>query len=248
MEIQTDTTMNASFDLPEKGVDLAKLVFDVAKECDRTRFSGCSIDLDSFKDEIMSQLKICRVQHENSHLPEAEIQKLVESIIAENKRKKEELAAERAAKREKVQQRINGNALEGYELAYSLCKNDDSDKAKWFKYLLVNHLPSLPSEEKIEICRMYAESLINLGQNGNNIAKVYCHMAGLVYPQYKRMDCSLCLSFYEKAYEYIDEPTWMLDEIIAFCNRFGIDELRVKCQQKKEALQSAKESSKNSSL
>ena len=37
-------------------------------------------------------------------------------------------------------------------------------------------------------------------------------------------------------YEYIDEPTRMLDEIIGFCNRFSIDELRTKCEQKKKAL------------
>lgn len=70
----------------------------------------------------------------------------------------------------------------------------------------------------------------------NNIAKVYCDMASLVYPVYKRDDYSLCLSFYEKAYEYIDEPTRMLDETIGFCNRFRLDELRTKCEQKKKAL------------
>lgn len=233
--MQTDTTMNIGLDLPETGIDLANLIFSVAQECDSSCSFRYSIDGNSFLDEILIQLEIARMRHESSHLSETEIQNLADAIIAENNRKKEELAAAKAAKREKIKQRINGNAIEGYELAYSLCRNDDSDDAKALAYRMLSHLPNLSVEEKIETCRTYAESLINLGESGNNIAKVYCRMAGLVYPVYKRMDYSLCLSFYEKAYEYIDEQTRMLDEIIGFCNSFGIDELRVKCEQKKVA-------------
>ena len=62
-------------------------------------------------------------------------------------------------------------------------------------------------------------------------------MAHLVYPLSKRDDHSLCLSFYEKALEYIDEPTRMFHEIIGFCNLFGEEELMLKCQKKESDLQ-----------
>lgn len=230
-----DTTVTIGLGLPETGVDLAKLIFSVAQECDSSKSMNFSIDLSSLADEIMLELKILRVQHENPHLSEAEIQQLMNEITAENQRKKEILAAEKAAKREKVKQHINGNAIEGYELAYSLCKQDDSDEAKELAYRMLSQLRHRPVEDRFEICRTYVESLINLGECGNNIAKVYCRMAGLVYPVYQRSDYSLCLSFYEKAYEYIDEPTRMLDEIIGFCNRFRLNDLRAKCELKKKS-------------
>lgn len=234
LNMQSDIIMGMGLDLPERGLDLAKLVFDVAVECDTTGGYRRSIDINVFLDEVLTQIEIARVRHENPNLPEEEIQKLVDAIIAENNRKKEELAAAKAAKRERVKQLIHGNASEGYELAYRLCKEDNSDEAKELAYRMVHRLKSHSIEEQIDICCLYAESLINLGKGGNEVAKVYCQMAHFVYPQSKRADYSLCLSFYEKALEYIDEPNWVLDEIIGFCNSFGINELRAKCEEKKE--------------
>lgn len=228
--------MDIALELPERGVELAKLIFDVARECDTTGGYRGSIDASGLIDEILTQIEIVRLKHENPHLPEEEIQNRIDDIIAENNRKKEELAVTKAAKREKVKQLIHENATEGYELAYSICKVDDSDEAKELAYRMVRRLKKLSIEEKLEICYSYVDSLINLGENGNDIAKVYCDMATLVYPVYKRDDYSLCLSFYEKAYEYIEAPTYMLNEIIGFCNRFGVDELRKKCEQKKANL------------
>lgn len=231
-----DITINKDLDLPEKGVALAEIIFDVAKECDNTHSFERSIDLNGFVDKLSLQLEIFRVRHENPHFTEDEIQTLIDTIIAEDKRKKEALAAAKAAKREKIKQYIHGSALEGYDLAYNICKNEHSEEGKVLAYRMLSQLKYLPIEERIEICRLYADSLINNGESGNNIAEVYCRMAGLVYPVYKRNDYSKCLSFYEKAYEYIDKPTRMLDEIIGFCNSFGITELRSKCEQKKEHL------------
>ena len=232
--MQPDNTLNIGLGLPEKGLALAKLIFDVAGECDTTGGYRGSIDASGLLDEILTQIEIVRLKHENPNLPEDEMQTLIDAIIAENNRKKKELEAAKAAKKAKVKQLIHGNALEGYELAYSICKVDSSDKAKELAYRMVSRLKNLSIDEKLEICRLYADSLINLGKSGNDIAKVYCDMATLVYPVYKRDDYSLCLCFYEKAYEYIDAPTYMLNAIIGFCNRFGIDELREKCEQKKK--------------
>ena len=91
-----DTTVTIGLGLPETGVDLAKLIFSVAQECDSSKSMNFSIDLSSLADEIMLELKILRVQHENPHLSEAEIQQLMNEITAENQRKKEILAAEKA--------------------------------------------------------------------------------------------------------------------------------------------------------
>lgn len=228
--------MNTDYKLVEKGMELARLVFDVASECD-TSVRSYTMDLSGFVDEIMTRLEITKVRFENPDLPEDEIQKMIDTIIAESTRRKEEIAAAKAAKRERVKQLIHSNATEGYELAYSLCNVDNSHEAKELAYRMVHHLKNHPLEERLNICRQYAESLIELGKDGNSIAKVYRDMAALVYPVNKRADYSLCLKYYEQAYEYIDASTRLLDEIIGFCNRFGLSELREKCEHKKAALQ-----------
>ena len=188
-------------DLPEKGVDLANFIFQVARDCDTSFAFKGSIDTRGVFDEMLFQIKIAKVQYDNPHLSEAEIQKIVDELTAEHERKKAEEAAEKAAKIEKVKQYINANATEGYAMAYRICKEDNSDHAKELAYRMVHRLKHISLEEKIEICSLYAESLINLGKSGIEIAKVYCQMAGLVYPLSKREDHSLCLSFYEKALE-----------------------------------------------
>lgn len=236
--MQPDITVSIGLDVAEKGVELAELVFDIAQECDTTRAYRRTINLNSFVDKIALRLEIFKVQQENAHLPQEEVQKLIDTITAEYERKNAQLAAEQAAKREKVKRYINENAAEGYSLAYRLCKEDNSDKAKELAYRMIHCLKNFSVEQRLEICRQYAESLVNLGKSGTEIAKVYCQMASMVYPVSKRMDHMLCLSYYEKAYGYIDEPTRLLDEIIGFCNLYGIDELRVKCENKKAALQS----------
>lgn len=233
------TGKNIELDLSEQGMDLANLIFHVAQDCDNSYAFKGFIDASGFRDEILFQIKIAKVQYDNPNLSEAEIQKIVDALTAEHERKKTEEAAEKAAKIEKVQRLINGNAMEGYALAYRICKEDNSDQAKELAYRMVHRLKNITLEEKIEICSLYAESLINLGKSGVEIAKVYCRMAELVYPLSKRADHSLCLSFYEKALEYIDEPHRMLGEIIGFCNCFREEELRIKCQQKETELQSA---------
>lgn len=234
--MEDDSNMTLDFDLPERGLELAKLVFDVAEECNTSGGYRRTIDFSGLLDKILIQVETVRLHHENQNLPKDEIQKHIDAIIAENNRKKEELAAVKAAKRAKVKQYINGNAAEGYELAYRLCKEDNSNEAKELAYIMLNRLKKHSTEERIDICRQYAESLISLGECGNSVAKVYRDMATLVYPVNKRDDYSLCLYYYEKAYNHIDEPTWMLDEIIGFCNRFSIEELRAKCEQKKHGL------------
>ena len=224
-------------DLPEKGVDLANFIFRVARDCDTSFAFKGSIDARGVFDEMIFQIKIAKVQYDNPHLSEAEIQKIVDELTAEHERKKAEAAAEEDAKIEKVKQYINANATVGYAMAYRICKEDNSGQAKELAYRMVHRLKHISLEEKIEICSLYAESLINLGKSGIEIARVYCQMAGLVYPLSKREDHSLCLNFYEKALEYIDEPHRMIDEIIGFCNCFGEEELRLKCQEKEMVLQ-----------
>lgn len=238
MNMQSDITADLELDIPERGLDLAKLVFDVAGECNTTGRYRRSIDFSGLLDDIIIQIEIVKARQDNPNLSEDEIQNIVDTITAENNRKKEELAAARAAKREKVKRLIHGNASEGYELAYSICKGDKSNEAKELAYRLIRHLENLSIEEKLETSRLYVESLIDLGKSGNDIADIYCEMGRLVCPQNKRGDYSLSLGFYEKAYEYIDERTWRLNEIVAFCNKFGLDEFREKCEQKKTYLQS----------
>lgn len=222
-------------DLSEKGIDLANLIFRVAQEFDDS-FKG-SIDLSGFRDEIFFQIKIAKVKYDNSHLSDAETQKIIDELTAEYERKKAEEVAEKVAKIEKIKRYINENATEGYALAYRICKEDNSDQAKELAYRMVHKLKNISLEEKIEICSLHADSLVSLRKSGIEIAKVYCQMAHLVYPLSKRADHSLCLNFYEKALEYIDEPHRMIGEIIGFCNRFGEEELRLKCQEKEMVLQ-----------
>lgn len=238
--MKTEAIIRTSLDLTEKGVDLAKLIFNTADECDAKDTFSCSIDLSDFRDKMILQVEILSIQHKNQHLSEEERQKLVDATLAEYEENKAKVVAEKETKRKKVKQYINGNAEEGYELAYRLCKEDDSSDARALAYKMIHRLKNTSIEEKIDICRLYAESLVNLGKDGNEIAKVYCQMASLVYPINKRMDYSLCLNFYEKAYEHIDKPTRMLNEIVGFCNRFQLDELRLKCQKKIDKLQTTK--------
>ena len=236
--MQFDITAALELDIPETGLDLAKLVFDVARECNSTGGYSRSIDFSGLLDDILIQIAIVKAQQNNPNLSEDEKQNIIDTITAENNRKKEELAAARAAKREKVKQLIHGNASEGYELAYNICKGDKSDEAKELSYCLISYLENLSIEEKLEISRLYVESLLALGKGGNDVADIYCEMGRLACPENKRGDYSLSLNFYEKAYENINERTWRLNEIVAFCNRFGLEELREKCEQKKAFLQS----------
>ena len=236
--MQSDITADLELDIPERGLDLANLVFDVADECKTTGVYRRTIDFSGLMDEVLTEVEAVRLRIENPNLPEDEIQTRIDAIIAENNRKREALAAAKAAKREKVKQFIHGNASEGYELAYSICKDDKSNEAKELAYRLIRHLENLSIEEKLEISRLYVESLIDLGKKGNDVADIYCEMGRMACPQNKRGDYSLSLGFYEKAYEYIDERTWRLNEIVGFCNKFALDELRERCEQKKAYLQS----------
>ena len=131
---------------------------------------------------------------------------------------------------------FHGNAVEGYALAYSICQKDGSAEAKELSYRMLSSLRYLPVEERLEICYSYVDLLIARGETGNNIAEVYNRMAGLVYPVSQKEDHSLCLSFYEKAYEYVDAPSRILDGVIGFCNLYKINDLREKCEQKKRTL------------
>ena len=230
--------------MPEKGVDLANLIFRVAHDCDNSFAFKGAIDFRGVLDEMLFKVEIAKVKFDNPQLPEVEIQKIVDKLTEDHERKKAEEEAERVAKAEKIKHYINGNAVVGYALAYNLCKNDYSHEAKQLKYRLMDKIESLSIEEKLEICRIYIESLIKLGERGNDIAQVYCRMAQLVHPRKKQDDHSVCQGFYEKAYDYIDEPSWLLNEIIRFCDSFGVDELRAKCQEKDDMLQAARKKRK----
>lgn len=234
--MQIDIIMNIDPDIPERGVELAKLIYDVAQECDTKRSISYSLDARSLADEIKLEIRIFKVRHENSHLPESQIQKLVDDIVEEHEKEKQAIAAAKAAKREKVKQMFHGNAVEGYDIAYSICQKDGSAEAKELCYRMLSSLRYLPVEERLEICYSYVDLLIARGETGNNIAEVYNRMAGLVYPVSKKEDHSLCLSFYEKAYEYVDAPSRILDGVIGFCNLYKINDLREKCEQKKRTL------------
>ena len=236
--MQPNLNAHLELDVPDRGLDLAELVFSVAEECNTSHSFMHSLNTNDFADKIILKMEIFKVRHENSHLPEAQVQELVDALVAEHNREKEALAAAKAAKREKVKQYIHGNALEGYELAYSICKGEKSNEARELAYRLISHLENLSMEEKLEISRLYVESLIELGKGGNDVADIYCEMGRLACPQNKRGDYSLSLEFYEKAYEYIDEKTWRLNEIVAFCNKFGLEQFREKCERKKAVLQS----------
>lgn len=234
--MQNDMTMNIDPDIPEQGVELAKLIYDVAQDCETHRSFRFSLDARSLADEIKLEIRIAKIRYDNPHLPEEEVQKLVDAIVEEHKKEKEAIAAAKAAKCEKVKGLFHGNAVEGYNLAYSICQEDGSAEAKELCYRMLSSLRYLPVEERLEICYSYVDLLIARGETGNNIAEVYNRMAGLVYPVSKKEDHSLCLSFYEKAYEYVDAPSRILDGVIGFCNLYKINDLREKCEQKKRTL------------
>ena len=234
--MQTNISMNTDPDIPEQGVELAKLIYDVAQDCDTSGGYRRTIDLSGLLDNILTTIETVKIRHDNPNLSEEEIQRRVDAITAENNRKQEALAAAKAAKREKVKQMFHGNAVEGYALAYSICQKDGSAEAKELSYRMLSSLRYLPVEERLEICYSYVDLLIARGETGNNIAEVYNRMAGLVYPVSQKEDHSLCLSFYEKAYEYVDAPSRILDGVIGFCNLYKINDLREKCEQKKRTL------------
>ena len=223
-------------DLGENRVKLANLIFDVSKECDPRKPKEYTIDLSDMKEDFLTELKICRLYSENPNLPAIDLQEREKTIIETNKQEKEERVANKARKKERIKRYINGDAKLGYELAYRMCREDDSKEARFLMYRMIGYLKNLSVEEKIEICRMYVDYLEKDGEAGNKIAEVYCRMARLVYPINKTMDYSSSFIFYETAYEYINEPTWMLNEIMAFCNEFGIYELKEKCCQKKSTI------------
>ena len=234
--MQTNIPTNTDPDIPEQGVELAKLIYDVAQDCDTSGGYRRTIDLSGLLDNILTTIETVKIRHDNPNLSEEEIQRRVDAITAENNRKQEALAAAKAAKREKVKQMFHGNAVEGYALAYSICQKDGSAEAKELSYRMLSSLRYLPVEERLEICYSYVDLLIARGETGNNIAEVYNRMAGLVYPVSQKEDHSLCLSFYEKAYEYVDAPSRILDGVIGFCNLYKINDLREKCEQKKRTL------------
>ena len=234
--MQTNISINTDPDIPEQGVELAKLIYDVAQDCDTSGGYRRTIDLSGLLDNILTTIETVKIRHDNPNLSEEEIQRRVDAITAENNRKQEALAAAKAAKREKVKQMFHGNAVEGYALAYSICQKDGSAEAKELSYRMLSSLRYLPVEERLEICYSYVDLLIARGETGNNIAEVYNRMAGLVYPVSQKEDHSLCLSFYEKAYEYVDAPSRILDGVIGFCNLYKINDLREKCEQKKRTL------------
>ena len=234
--MQTNISMNTDPDIPEQGVELAKLIYDVAQDCDSSGGYRRTIDLSGLLDNILTTIETVKIRHDNPNLSEEEIQRRVDAITAENNRKQEALAAAKAAKREKVKQMFHGNAVEGYALAYSICQKDGSAEAKELSYRMLSSLRYLPVEERLEICYSYVDLLIACGETGNKIAEVYDRMACLVYPVSKKEDHTLCLSFYEKAYEYVDAPSRILDGVIGFCNLYKINDLREKCEQKKKTL------------
>ena len=234
--MQTNISMNTDPDIPEQGVELAKLIYDVAQDCDTSGGYRRTIDLSGLLDNILTTIETVKIRHDNPNLSEEEIQRRVDAITAENNRKQEALAAAKAAKREKVKQMFHGNAVEGYALAYSICQKDCSAEAKELSYRMLSSLRYLPVEERLEICYSYVDLLIACGETGNKIAEVYDRMACLVYPVSKKEDHTLCLSFYEKAYEYVDAPSRILDGVIGFCNLYKINDLREKCEQKKKTL------------
>ena len=234
--MQTNISMNTDPDIPEQGVELAKLIYDVAQDCDSSGGYRRTIDLSGLLDNILTTIETVKIRHDNPNLSEEEIQRRVDAITAENNRKQEAFAAAKAAKREKVKQMFHGNAVEGYALAYSICQKDGSAEAKELSYRMLSSLRYLPVEERLEICYSYVDLLIACGETGNKIAEVYDRMACLVYPVSKKEDHTLCLSFYEKAYEYVDAPSRILDGVIGFCNLYKINDLREKCEQKKKTL------------
>ena len=234
--MQTNISMNTDPDIPEQGVELAKLIYDVAQDCDTSGGYRRTIDLSGLLDNILTTIETVKIRHDNPNLSEEEIQRRVDAITAENNRKQEAFAAAKAAKREKVKQMFHGNAVEGYALAYSICQKDGSAEAKELSYRMLSSLRYLPVEERLEICYSYVDLLIACGETGNKIAEVYDRMACLVYPVSKKEDHTLCLSFYEKAYEYVDAPSRILDGVIGFCNLYKINDLREKCEQKKKTL------------
>ena len=96
------TGKNIELDLSEQGMDLANLIFRVAQDCDNSYAFKGSIDASGFRDEILFQIKIAKVQYDNPNLSEAEIQKIVDELTAEHERKKTEETAEKAAKIESL--------------------------------------------------------------------------------------------------------------------------------------------------
>ena len=66
--MQTNISMNTDPDIPEQGVELAKLIYDVAQDCDTSGGYRRTIDLSGLLDNILTTIETVKIRHDNPNL------------------------------------------------------------------------------------------------------------------------------------------------------------------------------------
>ena len=129
--------------------ELADIVLDVAEECDQRYCDRMEFKIPPIK------IKIVIDEHE------------FEISNAEELERKEK---ERDELKRKIAQLINNDATTGYVKAYKMCGDIDSELTRKIRYRTFESVSSLLYQQKIDICKKYAE--INKTDASNILEKI----------------------------------------------------------------------------
>lgn len=123
-------------DLKTVNPELAKIVLDVAEECDSR-----------FCDRMVIKLPQIKMKYV---IDGQEIELSYAEEIEREEKKRSEL-------KKKIKQMINSDAAIGYIKAYELCGNIDSELTRKIRYKTHENIQYLSYQQKIDICKKYKE-------------------------------------------------------------------------------------------
>lgn len=169
------------FDLEMVNPELADVVLDVAEECDSRYCDRMVIKIPPIK------IKLVIDGHE---------------IEISNAGELEREEKERDELKKKIKQLINNDATTGYIKAYELCGDIDNELTRKIRYRTYENIPYLLYQQKIDICKKYAEI------KKDDATNIFEQIANLQYEMVKNTECIEALEVFQtlkKAYELSGE-------------------------------------------
>lgn len=153
---EPDVVFEYDFDTPN--LMLAEAVMNVAEDCDDRRFT-IRFDFDITID--LSSILRSAIKHEFPDIGDTELNLYIERYRQEQEKEKAARRAEKERLTNAIKEKINGQAQAGWELAYKLCCGLEDDESKKLRYRLLERIPDLSLQERIEICEQYLEVIRN---------------------------------------------------------------------------------------
>ena len=220
-------------DFCSPNIKLAKLVNEVADECDPKKICiKSSVEL-SYHDYSNLYRKLFRAfaKTNGREIDDESLEKMINQSIAEQEARQKAEEEEQKRIRSIIRDRINCDPQAGRKLAFSLLEGIDSLEALRLRYQICRKLPDIPALQKIQILKNYIDSIDDADTfSKRSKEEAYRELAEVYLKAYKSEisqqshnldELFIC---YDNMLSLSDNKPRVLYDLIKLCKNIGIKE------------------------